>query len=190
MEEPVVRKAPLVWWAGGLLLGLTQVIAIALVKPLGVSTQFVVAESVALRKLGGPYADYATSHPLIGGKETGGKVVPNKKYAKFGYGWWLVAGLIAGAFLAALATKRWRLRVTTVWWRVSGRGVFGRLVVGMIGGVFILLGARLAHGCTSGQFASGWAQLSLSVVPFTITMFLFGMIAARIFYPTVPEIER
>ena len=60
----------------------------------------------------------------------------------------------------------------------------------MIGGVFILLGARLAHGCTSGQFASGWAQLSLSVVPFTITMFLFGMIAARIFYPTVPEIER
>jgi hypothetical protein len=187
MEEPTVRKPPLVWWAGGLLLGLTQVLAISLKKPLAVSTQFVVANSVALRKVA---PDYATAHKLIGDARKDGKVVPNKEYAGFGYGWWLDVGLLAGALLAALASRRWKLRCTTVWWRAGGRGVLGRLVTGLIGGFLILMGARFAHGCTSGQFASGWAQLSLSVVPFTVTMFLFGMIAARIFYPKVPTIER
>ena len=63
-------------------------------------------------------------------------------------------------------------------------------MLGFVGGVFILLGARLAHGCTSGQFASGWAQLSLAAVPFTVGLFGFGMLTARIFYPKVPGIER
>jgi len=190
MDEPKVRKPPLVWWAGGLLLALTQLLAIGLKKPLGVSTQFVVGSSVAMRKLGGKYADYAKAHPLIGDKTKDGKVVENKKYGRLGYGWWLDIGLIGGAFLAAVATRRWRLSVTTAWWRANNRGVFSRLVIGFVGGFLLLLGARLAHGCTSGQFASGWAQLSLSVAPFTVTMFAFAMVTARLFYAKSPEIER
>ena len=190
MEEPIVRKPPLVWWAGGLLLGLTQVLAVSVKKPLGVSTQFVVAESVAMRQMKGKYAEYATSHPLIGDKTEGDKPVPNKKYAKFGYGWWLVVGLLGGAFLASVLTGRWRLSVTTAWWRANNRGALSRLVVGLVGGFLVLLGARLAHGCTSGQFASGWAQLSLSAVPFTVTLFGFGMLTARLFYGKAPSIER
>ena len=60
-------------------------------------------------------------------------------------------------------------------------------MLSFIGGFILLFGARLADGCTSGQFASGWAQLSLSTVPFTIGMFAFGMIAARIFFPKLPK---
>ena len=177
MEEPVVRKPPLVWWAGGLLLGLTQVLAIAVKDPLGVSTQFVVVDTAAIQKVA---PDYVKDHKLIG----------TEKYQEFGYGWWLVVGLVAGAFLAAVFTGRWRPRVTTAWWQAGGRGVLRRLVVALIGGFFILVGARLAHGCTSGQFASGWAQLSLSAVPFTVAMFAMGMLTARIFYPKAPSIER
>jgi hypothetical protein len=178
MAELVVRKAPLAWWLGGLLLGLTQVLAVAVKKPLGVSTQFVVVESVALH---GVAPEYAKGH----------KLVSDDKYRKLGYGWWLDVGLVAGALAAALASRRWKLRATTVWWRAShGSGVGARLLTGFVGGFLILMGARLAHGCTSGQFASGWAQLSLSVVPFTVTMFAFGMLAARLAYPKVPSIER
>ena len=177
MEQPMVRKAPLVWWAGGLLLGLTQVLAIAVKEPLGVSTQFVVADTVAIQKV---RPDYVKDHMLIG----------SEKYQKLGYGWWLVVGLVAGAFLAAVFTGRWRLRVTTAWWQAGGGGVLGRLVTGLVGGFLILVGARLAHGCTSGQFASGWAQLSLSAVPFTVAMFAMGMLTARIAYPKAPSIER
>ena len=177
MDELVVRKPPLVWWAGGLLLGLTQLLAVAAKKPLGVSTQFVVADSLVVHRV---KPDYAKQHPLLS----------KDKYTKLGYGWWLDVGLVAGALLAAVWTRRWRLRATTAWWRANNRGVFSRLLIGFVGGFLILLGARLAHGCTSGQFASGWAQLSLSVVPFTVTLFGFAMLTARLLYAKAPSIER
>ena len=178
MEDLTVRKAPLPWWAAGLFLGLVQVLAIGLAKPLGVSTQFVVADTQVIKKAAPAYSQ---EHPLIG----------KAKYQKIGYGWWLDIGLVVGAFLAAVLTGRWKGRLTTVWWRANrGSSVGGRLITGFIGGFLILLGARLAHGCTSGQFASGWAQLSLSVVPFTITLFGFGMLVAYLVYPKVPQIDK
>lgn len=177
MEDLIVEKAPLPWWVAGLLLGLVQILAIGLVKPLGVSTQFVVADAKIINSIN---PDYAENHPLIS----------KEKYQKFGYGWWLDIGLIAGAFIAAVAIKRWKLQSTTVWWQANrGSSLTKRLLSGFIGGFLILLGARLAHGCTSGQFASGWAQLSLSVVPFTITMFAFGMATAFLVYPKSPKIK-
>jgi hypothetical protein len=177
MSQQSVRKAPLSWWLGGLLLGLTQMLAVGVKKPLGVSTQFVVADSLAIHQIA---PEYASSHDVIG----------KEKYQTLGYGWWLDVGLILGAAGAALACRRWRVQVNPVWSRVNGHGVLKRLIVGFVGGFLILLGARFAHGCTSGQFASGWAQLSLSVLPFTATMFGFGLLAAWLMYPKAPEIER
>ena len=178
MENIMVKKSPLPWWAAGVMLGLVQVLAIGLVKPLGVSTQFVVADAKIINQVS---SDYAQNHPLIS----------KEKYQKFGYGWWLDIGLIVGAFLAAVLTGRWKIRKTTVWWQTNrGTSVWKRFMVSFFGGFLILLGARFAHGCTSGQFASGWAQLSLSVVPFTITMFAFGMLTAYLIYPKTPKIEK
>ncbi len=178
MQEKVVKKSPLPWWAAGLLLGIVQILAIGLKKPIGVSTQFVVVEGIALHKAA---PDYSQNHGVL----------KNEKYQKLGYGWWLDVGLVAGAFLAALLAGRWRIRKTTIWWQASrGTSVRGRMIAGFIGGFLILLGARMAHGCTSGQFASGWAQLSLSVVPFTITLFGFGMLTAFVVYRKIPEIEK
>ena len=178
MQEKVVSKSPLPWWAAGLLLGIVQILAIGLKKPLGVSTQFVVVEGIALHKAA---PEYSQNHGVL--KDT--------KYQKLGYGWWLDVGLVAGAFLAALLAGRWKIRKTTIWWQASrGPSVQNRMIAGFVGGFLILLGARFAHGCTSGQFASGWAQLSLSVVPFTITLFGFGMLTALLFYPKTPDIEK
>jgi hypothetical protein len=177
MAENVVRKPPLNWLVGGLLLGLVQVAAIGLAKPLGVSTQFVVANT---QLLDAAAPDYVAAHDLIG----------SDKYRKPGYGWWLDIGIIVGAAVAALATRRWRVHTSTVWWsETRGPGAASRMVACFIGGMFILLGARFAHGCTSGQFASGWAQLTLAAVPFTITLFGFAMLTAMIAYPRTPRIE-
>jgi len=176
MGSGKVARALLPWWLGGLLLGLTQVAAIGIKKPLGASTQFVVADTQALNSVA---PDYAKKHPLIG----------KDKYQKPGYGWWLVIGLAAGAFAASVLTLSWRPRVTTAWWTANGRGVGARFLACLIGGFLILLGSRLAHGCTSGQFASGWAQLSLSAVPFTVALFGGGMLAALLFHRKSPEIE-
>ncbi|MBN1845633.1 MAG: YeeE/YedE family protein [Sedimentisphaerales bacterium] len=177
MPENSVPKAPLPWWAAGLLLGIVQILAVGLSGPLGVSTQFVVVEGVALNKVAPSYVE---QHTLL----------QSEKYQKIGYGFWLDVGIVLGAFLAAVLAGRWRPRATTYWWRVShGPTVGKRLLAGFIGGFLILMGARFAHGCTSGQFASGWAQLSLSVVPFTVSLFLFGMITALLAYPRTPNID-
>ncbi len=177
MEEERVREAPLGWLAGGLLLGLAQIVAIALSGPLGVSTQFVVADTQLLEATN---PAYVASHPLIG----------TPKYTELGAGWWLVVGLAVGAGLAALATKRWRVATTHVWWRANhGNSVGKRLAVAFAGGFLILLGARFAHGCTSGQFASAWAQLAVSAIPFTVALFGAAMLTARLVYPRTPRLE-
>lgn len=188
MEELSVRKSPLPWWLGGLLLGLTQVLAVAIDKPLGVSTQFVTVDAQLIRQVD---PNYVAAHALIGEKTDAktGKVAPNKTYGKLGKGFWLDVGLLAGALLAAIIAGVWRLRASSVWWKANHRSTALRLLVGFVGGFLILLGARLAHGCTSGQFASGWAQLSLSAIPFTVTLFAFGMLTALVFYRKAPKID-
>jgi uncharacterized membrane protein YedE/YeeE len=174
----VVKKAPLPWLAGGLLLAIVQVAAVAANGPLGVSTQFVVADTHIIKLFD---AKLAADHPVIG----------DVKYHGFGFGWWLVIGLIVGAYLAALLSGRLKSESTSVWWRQNrGNSVVFRFVACLIGGVFILYGSRLAHGCTSGQLASGWAQLSASVVPFTLSLFICGMITACIFHRKSPRIEK
>ena len=177
MVGSVVKKALLPWWWAGLFLGLVQVLAVGLEGPLGVSTQFVICDAKVLNAAA---PEYTAAHPLIS----------SEKYQKLGYGWWLDVGLVIGAVIAAVASRTWKLSKMPVWWQVNkGNNVLGRFVISFIGGFLILLGSRFAHGCTSGQFASGWAQLALAAVPFTITLFAFGMLAARLVYPKTPEIE-
>ena len=62
MQDLSVKPAPLPWWAAGLLLGMVQILAIAVAKPLGVSTQFVVVEGVALNKIAPSYSE---GHALL-----------------------------------------------------------------------------------------------------------------------------
>jgi len=166
-NEPILP-----WWAAGLLLGLVMTLAVAVKKPLGVSTQFVVANGAVLKQVA---PDYVESHDML----------KKPKYNTPGYGWWFDIGLIAAAAVTALLVGKWKPRATCDWAGANG-SIRKRMILSFIGGFVLLFGARLAGGCTSGQFASGWAQLSLSVVPFTIGMFVFGMIAARILHPKTP----
>jgi hypothetical protein len=177
MADRIVRRAPVGWLLGGLLLGLLQVTAFGLKKPLGVSTQYVVADTQVLEAVAPGYVE---DHALIA----------STKYRQPGYGWWLVIGILVGAAGAAVATRRWRIESVPVWWEVNhGRSVGKRFAIAFAGGFLILLGARFAHGCTSGQLASGWAQLSVSAIPFTIAMFVTAMLAARLLYPRTPDVE-
>jgi len=178
MNELDSHRPPLPWWAGGILLGLVQVLAIGLVRPLSVSIPFVAADAKVLEHVA---PEYTQHHPLIS----------NEEYKRFDYGFWFNIGLVLGAFLTALHLRRWKLSATSLWWRWNHNAPIQlRLITGFCGGVLLLLGAGLAHGCISGQFTGGWAQLSLSAVPFTITMFGFGMLVAYLVYPKAPNLDR
>ena len=171
MNTANAQRNHLPWWAAGILLGLVQVLAVSLVGPLEVSDPFVVADAKALEHLAPEYAD---NHPLVSREE----------YRQPGYGSWFNIGIFIGALIAVLHLRTWQLRTTTVWWqRNHDAPVLLRLIVGFCGGVFLLLGAGLAHGALSKQLISGWTQLSLSAVPFTVTMLVCGMLVAYFVYP-------
>jgi hypothetical protein len=175
MEEPNKQTHPLPWWAAGILLGLVQVLAIALVKPMSVSKQFVVVDAKVLDRVA---PEYSEKHPLV----------TNEEYKKFGYGWWFDIGIVIGACFAAFHLRIWKIRTASVWWqRNHDAPALLRLIAGFCGGVLLLLGAGLAQGCITEQFIGGWTQLSLAAVPFTITLFIFGMLVAYLVYPKAPK---
>ena len=175
MTELNSRTPPLPWWIAGLLLGLVQVLAVALVKPMGVSKQFVVVDTKVLNRLA---PEYSEKHPILS----------DEQYKKFGYDGWFDIGIIIGACFAALHLRVWKVRTVSAWWgRNHDAPVLLRLIAGFCGGVLLLLGARLAYGCVTGQLISGWTQLSLSVIPFTIALFASGMLVAYLVYPKKPN---
>lgn len=171
MKEFHTYTDSLPWWAAGILLGLVQVLAVSLAGPLDVSSQFIITDTTALEGL---VPEYIENHPI---KE-------HEEYNKSSYGLWLNIGILVGAFFSTLHLRKWKIQTTTALWRQNYKTpVVIRLIVTLCGGFLILLGAGFAFGSISGQFISGWSQLSLSAVPFTITMILTGMLVAKLVYP-------
>jgi uncharacterized membrane protein YedE/YeeE len=168
--SPVVPILP--WWAGGLAIGIVLVLAVALVQPLGVSMQYVVLDGLLLHHVLPEVADQSAY------------------LAEAGRGWTLasfefffVTGIPIGAFLAALATKRFTTRVVPRVWAhrfgsISGR----RLVWSFIGGFILLFGARFGGGCTSGHMISGVSQLAVSSMIFSAALFVSAIVTTRWMY--------
>ena len=182
-------QTPLVpWWTAGILLGLVQVLAIALAQPLDVSNQFVVADAKTLEHVA---PEYAENHPLIQALKEQDLQRKTPGLLGFGSGWWLAIGLVLGAFLAALHLKTWKVSVSSAWWRQNHTDpVILRLITGFCGGFCALLGAGLAYGGIVGLCGSGWAQLAVSAIPFTIAALGSGMLIAYLVYRKAPNKDR
>jgi len=89
-----------------------------------------------------------------------------------GWKWWLVAGLISGGLLYALAYGT--PPVTTVpWWRL------------LLGGFLVGVGARMSGGCTSGHAICGLASLEkvslVATIIFLTTAIVVALLTEQIF---------
>jgi len=170
-EQPVLS-----WKVAGLLLGLLLILATALVKPLGVSTAYVVTDAVVLHKTAPAVAESNEYLSQYGEKQDWG----------IGYGWMVVFGMFVGGGLASFITKRGRARdkpsLPTMWREEFGSSSPRRLMHAFIGGALLLFGARLAGGCTSGHVISGIAQLTIGSFVFGIAIFASGILTARTLY--------
>ncbi len=106
-----------------------------------------------------------------------------KKEPKIGWEVMLIAGVVAGSFLAALSggqiTGRW---LPPLWVERFGESVWLRLAVGFLGGGVMAFGARLAGGCTSGHGISGALQLSLGSWIALIGFFVGGVPTAMLLF--------
>lgn len=95
----------------------------------------------------------------------------------------LVVFLALGAFLAArLAGPVQGETIPRVWRQRFGDSIPQRMTWAFVGGVILIIGARMAGGCTSGHGLSGGMQLSTSGWIFLAAMFASGVPTAFLLY--------
>jgi uncharacterized membrane protein YedE/YeeE len=161
------KKPALNWKTGGVLLGLVFFIAVLLVKPIGVSTQFVVADAM-IGDLVNPSLIEQTDEGITSTNAYLAK--SDGKYARaaarpFNYGFVFVLTMMLGAFISARlrgGVDAGEKRLPEIWQASRGDTPMKRNALVFAAGFIVLYGARLAGGCTSGHMMSGMMQTSLS----------------------------
>lgn len=93
----------------------------------------------------------------------------------------LVVGLLIGGFIGAHMGAGAREGGAAKLELVHGGETTAkrRYLDAFLGGVFLLFGARLAGGCTSGHIISGITQLAVSSIVFAVGVFATGVITAK-----------
>lgn len=176
------------WKVGGVLLGVVFFAAVLLVKPIGVSTQFVILDGM-LGDIVNPDLitktdeGYTSTNAYLA--KSGGK------YAKsaanpLNYSFVFVIAMMAGAFASAVArggVSTDERRLPAIWYANYGDTPMKRYLVAFLGGFIVLYGARLAGGCTSGHMMSGVMQTALSGYIFTLAAFAAAIPVAMMMYP-------
>jgi uncharacterized membrane protein YedE/YeeE len=154
------------WAVLGVLFGALSATAIALYGPIGVSGTYPRFIGAILRRL---TPDYAAANPYL--VKMGTLVTPETM---------LVVGLLIGGFVAARlgAARSHAPAIEPV--HASETTPARRYLNAFFAGVFLLFGARLAGGCTSGHIISGITQLAVSSVIFGAAVFGSGMLTARL----------
>ena len=154
------------WASAGVLLGVLNVIVMnnhVFSRPIGASTSF----------------------PYLGGRILGlMDSAYMKLIAKPGH-WeaWFLVGALIGAFVSSFIAGDFRFRfVPDRWKEVKGAGVAKRALWVVVGAVLLILGARLAGGCTSGHMLSGGMQLSVSSLTFGVVGIASLLVTGRLFY--------
>ncbi len=98
--------------------------------------------------------------------------------------WWqvaLVAGIAIGAFVSMKISGARRRPISPIWARALGSASPARrYAVAFTGGFIMLVGARIADGCTSGHGLSGMAQLAVGSTIAVAAMFAGGIAAAML----------
>lgn len=179
------------WKISGLMLGISFVLAVVAVKPIGVSTQFVILDGIIMDLFAGDTvvedAEAASgySSPNAYLNKSGGKYA--KSIAKpMNYSFIFVLAMVAGGFVAARLSTSKPDAVDqlspTVWRDKFGSSPVKRCAVVFIGGFFVLFGSRLAGGCTSGHMMSGMMQTSLSGYLFAAGAFAVAVPTAILMY--------
>lgn len=175
------------WKLGGVLLGLVFFAAVLLVKPIGVSTQFVIldgiiADAVAPNFITQTDEGYTSTNAYMA-KSDG-------KYAKAAANWMnysfiFVLAMAAGAFASTMARgglSASERSIPALWRANFGDSTLKRYAVAALGGFIVLYGARLAGGCTSGHMMSGMMQTALSGYIFAAGAFAAAVPVAMMMY--------
>jgi len=95
----------------------------------------------------------------------------------------LLGSLFGGFIVSVFLTKTFRLSlIPTGWKKYKNNSVVSRLLWSFFAGFIMIIGARLAGGCTSGHFMSGMSQMAISAMVFGAVVMLTLVITGKLFY--------
>jgi uncharacterized membrane protein YedE/YeeE len=101
----------------------------------------------------------------------------------------MLLGVLVGGFITSIfITKSFRISlIPTGWRRYKNSSVLSRIVWSFVAGFIMIIGARLAGGCTSGHFMSGMSQLAISSMIFGTVVLIALLVTGKYFYNTKGE---
>ncbi len=100
-----------------------------------------------------------------------------------GWEWMVVLGVLLGSGLSSwLSGDRKHAIVPAIWQRRFGDSVALRMLSAFAGGAVMMLGARLARGCTSGHGITGAMQLAVSSWVFIMVAFATASLTALLMF--------
>ncbi len=157
------------WWAGGILMALLLLFTFSTFganRPLGAST-YVPYFSGILFNLDPEKYSYLKDIDKPGAWE----------------GVMLLGALFGGFITSVFITKSFRISlIPTAWKQYKNNSVASRLIWSFVAGFFLIIGARLAGGCTSGHFLSGMSQGAISSIIFGATVLIALIVTGKLFY--------
>ena len=95
----------------------------------------------------------------------------------------LVGSLVGGFVTSVFITKSFRISlIPTGWEKYKNSSIISRILWSFFAGFIMIIGARLAGGCTSGHFMSGMSQLAISSMIFGTVVMISLLITGKFFY--------
>ncbi len=163
------RRLP--WWAGGILMALLLLFIFSIFganRPLGASTYVPYFAGIIFDLDPNKYS-YLKEIDKPGAWE----------------GVMLLGALFGGFITSIFITKSFRLSlIPTAWKKYKNNSVASRLIWSFVAGFVMIIGARMAGGCTSGHFLSGVSQGAISSLLFGGVVMVSLIITGKLFYNT------
>ncbi len=92
-------------------------------------------------------------------------------------------GAFIGAVIGGRVFKHFKVQaVPDLWQELKGPSIIKRSLWAFVGGFVLILGARLADGCTSGHILSGGMELAASSLVFALCVLASLLVTAKFFY--------
>ena len=170
-----LRKEEWPWWQAGLLLGLLSIVTFY-------TADYYLSTSTTFSRAAGMLVG------LVAPEHVAANAYWQKVKPVVDWQFMLVIGIPIGAYLAARLSQgivHFSAKLPDLWVSRFGTSRGQRWVVGILGGILVGFGARLADGCTSGHALSGGLQLAASSWLFLVAMMLSGVITARLVFRRV-----
>jgi uncharacterized membrane protein YedE/YeeE len=101
----------------------------------------------------------------------------------------MLLGVLVGGFITSIfITKTFRFTIVPTAWKVyKNNSVKSRLLWSFFSGFLLIIGARLAGGCTSGHFLSGMSQTAFSSMIFGGVVLVTLLVTGKFFYKSEKE---